>query len=232
VGSAVGTARGRVAVPAVILAGALTEVLVLGSDGAWIAAIAVGAATLIAGGVARNAAAVVAIAALLAFPASWSMRTLDHATSGTFPAGGPATTMTMGGGGPGGGGPFAGDTSTLAQAVAYAEATGGGTIAVSSQSGAAGQLITSGADVVAIGGFSGRESEVTLAWLAEAVEDGRIRYVLTEGADGLGGDGRTGSSEVMAAVEALGTPVDDVPGLYDLSGVNLATAGLSDGSEP
>ena len=130
------------------------------------------------------------MAVLLIAPASWSVQTLGHATSGTFPAGGPATTGQFGGGPPGGGGngggPFAGDTSTLAEAVAYVEANGGGTIAVSSQSGAAGQLIAQGADVAAIGGFSGRESEVSVEWLAQAVADGRIRYVLTDGADGLG----------------------------------------------
>ena len=114
---------------------------------------------------------------------------------------------------------FGGDTSTLAAAVEYAEANGGGTIAVSSQSGAAGSLITSGADVAAIGGFSGRESQVSIDWLADAVEQGRIRYVLTEGADGLPNDGRIGSSEVMAAVEAVGTPVSGVDGLYDLRGL-------------
>ena len=43
---------------------------------------------------------------------------------------------------------------------------------MSSQSGAAGSLITSGADVAAIGGFSGRESQVTVEWLADAVEHG------------------------------------------------------------
>ena len=89
---------------------------------------------------------------------------------------------------------------------------------MSSQSGAAGSLITSGADVAAIGGFSGRESQVSTEWLADAVEQGRIRYVLTEGADGLGNDSRVGSSQVMAAVEQVGTPTT-VDGLYDLQGL-------------
>jgi len=46
---------------------------------------------------------------------------------------------------------------------------------VSSQSGAAGTIIESGADVVALGGFSGRESEVTVAWLADAARSGKVR---------------------------------------------------------
>jgi hypothetical protein len=40
--------------------------------------------------------------------------------------------------------------------------------------------------------------------------------VLTDGAGGLPNDGRVGASEVMAAVEAVGTPVYGVDGLYDL----------------
>ena len=44
----------------------------------------------------------VAVAGLLAAPAAWSAQTLGHATSGTFPAGGPATAAGVIGG-PGGG---------------------------------------------------------------------------------------------------------------------------------
>ncbi len=91
---------------------------------------------------------------------------------------------------------------------------------MSSQSGAAGQLIAGGADVAAIGGFSGRESEVSVAWLAEAVEDGRIRYVLTSGDQGgMPQDGRVGATSVMAVAAAVGAPVDSVSGLYDLQGL-------------
>ena len=39
-------------------------------------------------------------------------------------------------------------------------------------------------DVAALGGFSGRESEVSATWLAQAVKDGRIRYVLTDASGG------------------------------------------------
>jgi hypothetical protein len=90
---------------------------------------------------------------------------------------------------------------------------------VASQSGAAGQLIGDGADVAALGGFSGRESQVSLTWLADAVEQGRIRWVLTDGAGGMRLDGRVGASDIMAVVEEVGAPVDDVSGLYDLQGL-------------
>ena len=89
---------------------------------------------------------------------------------------------------------------------------------MSSQSGAAGSLITSGADVAAIGGFSGRESEVSVSWLADAVQDGRIRWVVaTSGGPGGMRDGRTGSTTAMSAVQSACTPVSSVDGLYDCS---------------
>jgi 4-amino-4-deoxy-L-arabinose transferase-like glycosyltransferase len=220
IGAALGL-RSKAAAVAIVLAGAAVQIIVLRDTAGltWlpgvVAATAVGAAVLIGSGVVNRRLAVAAVTAtLLIAPATWSVQTLGHATSGTFPAGGPATTGQFGGGPPG----FGGDTSSLAEAVAYAQANGGGTIAVSSQSGAAGQLITAGADVAAIGGFSGRESEVSLEWLAQAVKDGRIRYVLTDGANGPPNDGRTGSSEVMAAVQEVGTPTG-VEGLYDVSGL-------------
>jgi hypothetical protein len=174
-----------------------------------------------------------AIALLLLAPGAWAAQTLGHATNGTFPAGGPATTALAGPGGGGMGGPpqggtqtggggggmFGGDSASLTEAIAYAKANGGGAIAVASQSGAARSLISSGADVVAIGGFSGRESQVTTAWLAGAVESGQIRYVLTSGGGGLPNDGRTGADDVLAAVEAVGKQVSSVDGLYDLQGL-------------
>jgi hypothetical protein len=143
---------------------------------------------------------------------------------GSFSQGGQGGGIPQGGqgggipqGGPGGG-MFGGNTQSLRQALAYAKQHGGGTLAVSSQSGAAGQLISSGSDVAAIGGFSGRESQVSVEWLAKAVQDGRIRWVLTDGSGrGLPQDSRIGSSEVMAAAAKVGTSTS-IDGLYDLAG--------------
>jgi len=233
-----GGVTARVLGPAFVLAGVATEWLVLRTttDLGWLppvlVAAGIGIAVLLAADVmgarGRTFIAAGAVAVLLFAPASWSLQTPSYAASGTFPAGGPATTGFGGGGfappgqrgfaGAGGPGSFGGDTSSLSAAVDYAEANGGGTIAVASQSGAAGSLITSGADVAALGGFSGRESQVSIAWLADAVEDGRIRWVLTSAAGGMGNDGRVGASEVMSAVEQVGTPVSSVDGLYDLQG--------------
>jgi 4-amino-4-deoxy-L-arabinose transferase-like glycosyltransferase len=131
---------------------------------------------------------------------------------------------TPGAGGRGGGGLGGRDSQAITAALAYIKQHGGGTLAVSSQNGgAATSIINSGADVVAIGGFSGRESQVTTDWLASRVESGAIRWVLTTG-DGGGGrnDNRVGSSDVMTAVANTGRPVSSVSGLYDLAGTGAA----------
>ncbi len=274
-----GTAM-RIFGPLAIAAAVATEFAVLhhGAGGVgWVVPLVViacaAAATLLAwGGDARLRAVAVAVAlgVLMIAPAAWAVQTLGHATTGTFPAGGPASAglgggpgggfgggpralrsrggtppagMPMGmgagtpppgagvggppagapsgaaggfpgagtaqggqGAGPSTGGMFGGDTGSLAQAVTYAKAHGGGTIGVSSQSGAASQILASGANVAGIGGFSGRESEVSAAWLADAVQNGKIRWVLSD-SGGLPMDTRVGARSVLSAVAKACTTV-------------------------
>jgi 4-amino-4-deoxy-L-arabinose transferase-like glycosyltransferase len=106
-----------------------------------------------------------------------------------------------GAGGPGGGG-FGADSSTLTAAVKYAQAHGGGTVGVSSQSSAAAAILSSDANVAGLGGFSGRESSVTASWIAMEVRLGRLRWVLVDGSEGFQapGDARTGSQAAMDVV--------------------------------
>jgi 4-amino-4-deoxy-L-arabinose transferase-like glycosyltransferase len=232
---------GSLPVLLVLGGGAAAGALVYGLRGRWRVVVVVGA-----------------VALFLLAPAAWAVQTLDHGTTGPFPAGGPAgqsfggarpAFAAGGGGGPGltfggppggaggpgfggggssggaaspgfgGGGPFGGDTSSLSAAVAYARDHGGGTIAVASQSGAAGAILSSDANVAGIGGFSGRESEVTAAWLADAVQAGKVRWVIADsGGGGLPQDARTGARRAMAAVTQTCTPVGGVGGLYDCAG--------------
>jgi 4-amino-4-deoxy-L-arabinose transferase-like glycosyltransferase len=223
----------------------------------------------------RQAALVCGVAILLVGPAIWSVDTLSHPTSGTFPAGGPETASTMGGpggsGGPGGmtgapggtppggvrtssnmerqstnavgelfgegsesakglaggppsmgGGMFGGED--LSSVLEYTEAHGGGTIAVDSQSGASSSIIEDGAEVAGIGGFSGKESSVSVEWLEERIESGAIRWIYTSGSaagfggtgapgsasssGGPGGDSRTGSESAIDTVVKSCTKVD------------------------
>jgi 4-amino-4-deoxy-L-arabinose transferase-like glycosyltransferase len=214
--------------PLAVAAGVLAELAVLhqtpGSLG-WLPPLLV-----IAGGAAvavltfgreqlRAAALAGALAILLVAPATWSVQTLGHATSSTFPAGGPATASfgpPGGGPGPRGGPGSGGGGQSLTQAESYVAAHGGGTIGVSSQMGASTSIIASDARIAALGGFSGRESEVSVKWFQDAVRQGRVRWVVTDqgGFGGPGRDGRVGASKVMTYVQSSCKPTS-VSGLYD-----------------
>ncbi len=120
VGAGVGQAlsaerRARIVGPLAIVGGAVTELVVLGNLSgslSWARPLVIVAG--LAGAVAlairlsprlRMIALGVTLAALLAAPATWATETLGHATSSTFPAGGPASASMGGpGGGPGGAG--------------------------------------------------------------------------------------------------------------------------------
>ena len=114
------------------------------------------------------------------------------------PAGGP-------GGGPGGPGGFGGDTSTLKAAIRYAQAHGGGTIGVSSQSSAAPLILSENANVAGLGGFSGRESTVSASWLATEIRGGHLRWILADQSQGprLPGDTRQGSQAAISVAEKV-----------------------------
>jgi 4-amino-4-deoxy-L-arabinose transferase-like glycosyltransferase len=186
----------------------------------------------------RLAALACGLGILLVGPAIWSVDTLGHPTSGTFPAGGPESASSMGGpgggggfggtaGGPGGGsgGPpsFGGAESgaptppgsggpggmfggeDLSSVLEYTEAHGGGTIAVDSQSGASSAIIEEGAEVAGIGGFSGKESSVSAAWLEQRIDSDAITWIYTSGLGSTtggpgGGDTRTGSESALDTV--------------------------------
>jgi 4-amino-4-deoxy-L-arabinose transferase-like glycosyltransferase len=113
VGEALADSRvARVAIPAAIVAGGVTELVVLGNlsgELAWarplIIAAAGASAILLATQLSARVRATVlgvALAALLAAPATWAAETIGHATASTFPAGGPASAQSGGFGGPGG----------------------------------------------------------------------------------------------------------------------------------
>jgi hypothetical protein len=74
--------------------------------------------------------------------------------------------------------------------------------------------------VAGIGGFSGRESDMSVSWFADAVAPGQIRWVLITGPTlrgALAHDTRIGSATVMAAVKEAGAKTH-VKNLYSVSG--------------
>jgi 4-amino-4-deoxy-L-arabinose transferase-like glycosyltransferase len=138
-------------------------------------------------------------------PAAGASGSTGAAGPGAFPGVGGARGF---GGGAGGalGAPMGGSVSSAM--LAYVKQHGGGTIAVASQSNAASSIIAGNTNVAGIGGFSGRESDVSVSWLAQEVRMGKIRWVLDEEGSGttrglgggLPGDTRTGAKTAMAAV--------------------------------
>ena len=110
----------RIVGPAAVVAGVVTELAVIhqypGELG-WappllIAGGGAAAVVLALGDSVRRRTRVAVVAAamglLLLAPGAWAVQTVGHATSGTFPAGGPAGAAGMGGPGGGGGGPGGG----------------------------------------------------------------------------------------------------------------------------
>ena len=272
----------RIVGPLAILAGVIVELVVRANypgQLTWLPAVLIVVGTLavialvaFSSRSVRVAALSAAGTALLLAPAVWAVDTLGHATSGTFPSGGPASAATGGFGGPAGGrggfggpagapafraggaaplfgpggpggafgfggGPGSGAIGALigggvtTSVLSYVEQHGGGTIALASQSNAASAIIEQDANVAGIGGFSGRESDVSASWLAQAVRSGKLRWVLDEqSAGGFGagppGETRTGSRTAMAAVAKACQAVT-------LPSSSLRTAGSSsESSEP
>ena len=136
----------------------------------------------------------------------------------------------------GGGGGFGGDTASLTAAVRYAEQHGGGTIGVESQSTAAEAILSSDANVAGLGGFSGRESTVSLTWLAHEVQDGKLRWIIVDSSQGGGlpGDTRTGSESALDVVAktcravTLSTGTGTVT-MYDCQGYGAALLRAANG---
>ena len=144
----------------------------------------------------------------------------------TFGSGGPPTGRGGFGGAPGG---FGGE-SVPSAALTYTAAHGGGTIAISSQSEAATAILAGDARVAGIGGFTGAESDPSVAWLAGEVAEGKIRWVYTAGGvSSAGFGGRSGATSALDAAAKACTPADTraVTGLYDCSGRVAALRALS-----
>ena len=155
------------------------------------------------------------------------------AASGGFGPGGGVGPGGFGAGGAGagpGGGMFGGDSASLQAVIRYAQAHGGGTIGVMSQSSAAAAIVQSGANIAGLGGFSGRESTVSVTWLANEVATGHLRWIVTDGTGGgrLPGDTRTGSQSAFsaAAKACKAVSVSSTGGqtstMYDCSGRGAA----------
>jgi hypothetical protein len=224
-GAAAGGVSPRAIAPLAIGAGMITELVVLGElNGSlsWARPLVIAVAGLCAlilaaqlSARARAAALAVALAALLVAPAAWAAQTLGHATSSTFPAGGPASASLGGPGGAGGfgGGRFGapgggGGPPTLqggrgiappgpfSNSASGGRSTGTGSFGPGGASAAGGGLGGPG------GGFGGDSSSLTAA----------IRYVEQHGGGTIGIESQSTAAEAILSSNA------NVAGLGGFSG--------------
>ncbi|HEY2915669.1 MAG TPA: glycosyltransferase family 39 protein [Candidatus Limnocylindrales bacterium] len=174
-------------------------------------------------------AVAVALVAVLAGPASYSVATMAQAHSGGDVAAGP------GGDGQAGDGAQASDPALVAYLLAN-QGSARWIVAVSGSQAAADIQLAAQQPVMAMGGFTGGDPTPTLAQLQAYVQSGELRYVLLGGGGGPGFGGRAGGPALGGAVfggpngaSGLGTSVwvstactpvtaAAVSGLYDCAG--------------
>jgi len=201
---------GRVLAPVAIAAGAVTELVVLGTLGGSLSwaeplVIAVGGicAVVLAVRLSSRVRLVVlgvALAALMAAPGTWAAETIGHATSSTFPAGGPAGAGVgglRGGGGPGGRGGFGGRGFRFpggGQGFPGGGSPGGG-------GGAAGGFAgpPTGTGSAASGASSSSSSAVQSLFGSSSRRGGGVSGARGFGAGGFAGGGFGGNSTELTA---------------------------------
>jgi tetrahydromethanopterin S-methyltransferase subunit A len=119
-------------------------------------------------------------------------------------------------GGPGGGIDSAANTA-LADYLVANRGSATWVVAVTDAMEAAQLELSTGAPVMAMGGWSGSDDAITLEQLQSCVASGKLRFVIVSGQGGRGG----AASEIMSWVTANGTAVA-VSGssatVYDLAG--------------
>jgi 4-amino-4-deoxy-L-arabinose transferase-like glycosyltransferase len=228
-------ARGRAARiigPAAIAGGAITELVVVGNiDGrlSWARPLLIGIAGACAIVLAlelssrvRRVVVAVALAVLLVAPATWAAETLGHATSGTFPTGGPASAAELGGGPggfsgrgfPGGGRGFAGGAqgfagggfappggSGFAPSSGFAPPTGGGFAPPTGGGGSASGGFAGGGPG-GPGGFGGDDASLTAV----------INYVRAHGGGTIGVESQSSAAAAIVSSNA------NIAGLGGFSG--------------
>ena len=220
-GRAEGARALRLIAPLAVAGGAATELIVLGNLSGrlgWatplvlvLAVVCSVALSLRLAPRLRAAVLGLALAGLLAAPATWAAETLGHATNGTFPAGGPLS--AGGGGGPGGpggrfgprggfGAPPAGPVGGVAGAGAFGPPPGG----AAGGPGGAGAL---GGRAGAGGGFGGAGASLTAAvsyvkahgggTIAVASQGSAASLIVSSAADVAGIGGFSGRESSVSA---------------------------------
>ena len=163
----------------------------------------------------QNLAIIAAIAACTLAPMVYTLATVNIAHTGSIPTAGPSSTAMQGSNNE--------KSQADSQLVQYlVEHQNGATwlVAVASANESAAIQLTSGQPVMAVGGFNGSDTPLTLDQFKQLVKAGKVKYYAIS-SHGRGGGGPGGSNnEITAWVKQTGTVVNyggsDVT-LYELS---------------
>lgn len=163
----------------------------------------------------QNSAIVTTLAACTLAPTVYTLATVNVARTGSIPTVGPSSTAMQGSNN---------ETSQAdSQLVQYLLRNQNGAtwlVAVASANESAAIQLTSGQPVMAVGGFNGSDTPLTLEQFKQLVKAGKVRYyaISSHGRDGGGPGG--GNNEITTWVKQTGTVVNyggsDVT-LYELS---------------
>lgn len=140
----------------------------------------------------------------MAAPIAFSISTVATAHSGSIPTAGPGATAING----------TNNESAQAESslIAYLLANQNGAAwiaAVNSANESAPVQLSSGQPVMAIGGFNGSDSTLTLAQFKQLVKEGKVRYYVTSSGQGKSGgaSGPGGNSEIASWATSSGVKV-------------------------
>ncbi len=150
----------------------------------------------------RRTGMVLGSLAILAGPAVFTLTTLTVRHTGSIPTAGPQAAAMTGTNNEN----SEADSALVAYLLAHQGSATWLAAAASANQSAALQL-SSGQPVMALGGFSGGDSVVTLDEFKQLVTEGKVAYYISGGQSMGGGPGR-GSSEILSWVSANSTIID------------------------
>lgn len=161
----------------------------------------------------QNSAIAAALAACTLAPTVYTLATVNVAHTGSIPTAGPISTAMRGSNNE-----TSQADSQLVQYLLRHQHSATWLVAVASANESAAIQLTSGQPVMAVGGFNGSDTPLTLEQFKQLVKDGKVNYyaISSHGRGGPGG----GNNEITAWVKQTGTVVNyggsDVT-LYKLS---------------
>ena len=163
----------------------------------------------------QNSAIVTALAACTLAPTVYTLATANVAHTGSIPTAGPSSTAMRGSNNE-----TSQADSQLVQYLLQHQHSATWLVAVASANESAAIQLTSGQPVMAVGGFNGSDTPLTLEQFKQLVKAGKVRYYASSSHSRGGGGPGGGNNEITTWVKQIGTVVNyggsDVT-LYELS---------------